>query len=63
MPNASTRPDQVLLDSELERRIAELEASGTSEFDGWSWIWMLLLGVVLPIGLYALGWYWGPTKS
>ena len=47
------------LDPELERRILALE-SGTeagTDFDLASWCWMILLGIVVPIGLLLWGWF------
>ena len=43
---------------ELEARIAALEnAAPTSDFDGAGWFWMMLLGVVIPLGLLIVGWW------
>ncbi len=42
---------------ELERRIEALEREPTGpDFDASSWMWLVLLGLVLPIGLLVLGW-------
>jgi len=44
------------LPAELEARIAALEhADRREDFDALSWIWMLLLGVVLPLVLVIVG--------
>jgi hypothetical protein len=46
------------LDPDLERRIAELEieANQGSGFTGIDWFWLMLLGVIGPIGLLFWGW-------
>jgi hypothetical protein len=43
---------------ELERRIDVLEgdAAARRDFDGRSWLWLVALGVVLPVVLLILGW-------
>ncbi|UVJ45576.1 hypothetical protein NVV94_08470 [Pseudomonas sp. LS1212] len=43
---------------ELERRLRLLEnpAEQGEDFDGMSWFWLLLLGVVLPIVALVAGW-------
>ena len=47
----------VSLPAELARRIDALEAQPTSyDFDAFSWVWLALLGLVLPIALLILGW-------
>lgn len=46
------------LPRELERRIEVLEKEPLSpDFDPASWMWLALLGLVLPIGVLVLGWY------
>jgi hypothetical protein len=46
------------LPPELEARIAALEnAAPTSDFDAAGWFWMMLLGVVIPLGLLMVGWW------
>lgn len=47
------------LGSELDRRIEALEsgAEAGSDFDAASWFWMLLLGLVVPVGLLLWGWF------
>jgi hypothetical protein len=47
------------LDPELERRIAALELGEETgaDFDAASWVWMILLGVVLPVALLLWGWF------
>ena len=43
---------------ELEARIAAIEIAGrTSDFDTSSWLWMILLGVVIPLIMLAIGWW------
>lgn len=42
---------------ELAARIAALESSGARmDFDSLSWVWMILFGILLPLGLLILGW-------
>ena len=46
------------LPPQLEARIAVVEnAAPTSDFDASSWLWMLLLGVAIPLILLAVGWW------
>jgi hypothetical protein len=47
------------LNPELERRIAALESGAETgaDFDLVSWWWMVLLGVLLPVGLLLWGWF------
>jgi hypothetical protein len=43
---------------DIEARLAVVEAHGAgADFDRASWVWMLLLGVVLPAVLLAVGWW------
>ncbi len=44
---------------ELERRLRLLEdpAEQGEDFDGMSWFWLLLLGLVLPAVALVAGWY------
>lgn len=46
------------LHPDLERRLAAIESGeqAGSDFDTASWVWMILLGIVLPILLLAWGW-------
>jgi hypothetical protein len=46
------------LQPELERRLAAIEsgAEAGSDFDAASWVWMILLGVALPVALLIWGW-------
>ena len=45
------------LPAELRRRIEALEREPlASDFDPVSWMWLTLLGLVLPLGLLVLGW-------
>jgi hypothetical protein len=46
------------LDPELERRVAALEnpAGQGDDFDGASWFWLLVLGVILPVLVIIWGW-------
>jgi len=42
---------------ELARRIEALEREAIgADFDRMSWMWLTLLGLVLPLGLLVLGW-------
>ena len=42
---------------ELAARIAALESTGErTDFDALSWFWMILFGILLPLGLLILGW-------
>ena len=51
------------LPAELEARIALLECAADDEdFDTASWFWMLLLGLVLPAAVIALGWWLEVTR-
>jgi hypothetical protein len=45
---------------ELEERLAALTdpARQAPDFDASSWLWLILLGVVVPLAL--LVWGWGP---
>jgi len=46
------------LPPELEARIAAFESTApTSDFDGASWFWMILLGIAIPLALLAVGWW------
>ena len=46
------------LPPELEARIAAFEnAAPTSDFDGASWFWMILLGIAIPLALLVAGWW------
>jgi hypothetical protein len=46
------------LPAELVRRIEALEREPLDpDFDPMSWIWLTLLGLVLPLGLLVLGWF------
>jgi hypothetical protein len=51
MSDSSTR--------ELERRIVALESQSETgdDFDAVSWLWIIVLGAVLPLGLIVLGWF------
>jgi hypothetical protein len=43
---------------DFEARLAAVEAHGAgADFDRASWVWMLLLGVVLPAVLLVVGWW------
>jgi hypothetical protein len=46
------------LPPELLERIAALEdpARQGSDFDAISWVWLILLGVIVPFGLLLWGW-------
>ena len=58
-PAASrTAPAAPPLPPELEARIAACEnAAPAADFDGASWFWMILLGLVVPLALLAAGWW------
>ena len=46
------------LPPELARRIEVLEQEPVGpDFDTASWMWLALLGLVLPMGLLVLGWW------
>ena len=46
------------LPPDLEARIAALQdAAAGSDFDTASWIWMIILGVAIPLVLLAAGWW------
>lgn len=48
---------QQQLPAELERRIRALETGGEGEdFDGSSWFWLIVLGIVLPVLALIVGW-------
>jgi hypothetical protein len=52
--SADLRP----LPPELVRRIEALESGGAEgDFDRRSWLWLILLGVVLPGALLIVGWW------
>jgi hypothetical protein len=52
-PGATTE-----LAPDLEARLIAVEAHGAgADFDRASWVWMLLLGVVLPAVLLVVGWW------
>jgi hypothetical protein len=45
------------LPPQLEARIAAIEIAGrTPDFDASSWLWMIVLGVVIPLLMLAVGW-------
>ncbi len=44
------------LPPELEARIATLERQSTTDFDARCWMWMVLLGVLVPVLLILIGW-------
>ena len=46
------------LPAELARRIEVLEEEPQGpDFDPVSWMWLALLGLVLPVGVLVLGWF------
>jgi hypothetical protein len=46
------------LPPELAHRIEVLERESVGpDFDAASWMWLALLGLMLPIGLLMLGWF------
>ena len=51
-------PQAPALPPQLEARIAAIEIAGrTSDFDTSSWFWMIVLGVVIPLMMLAVGWW------
>lgn len=61
MTDSAQRNDpqqQPALPPQLEARIAAVEnAAPRSDFDAASWLWMILLGVAIPLILVAVGWW------
>jgi hypothetical protein len=57
-PGSGELPTQMpALPQELEARLSALEAgTARADFDGFSWFWMVLLGVLLPAVLLVVGW-------
>jgi hypothetical protein len=54
----STTPPPVALPPDLEARIAAFEsAAPLQDFDVASWLWMLTLGIAIPLVLLAVGWW------
>ena len=54
----SDRAEIEMLAPDLQRRLAAVETHGSgADFDVSSWAWMMLLGVVLPAVLLAIGWW------
>ncbi len=52
------RPAAAALPPDLEARIAALERGvPRSVFDRASWLWMLALGLAMPLLLLAVGWW------
>jgi hypothetical protein len=46
------------LPPELEARIAMLEAKAArSDFDSYSWFWMIVFGIAIPVILLIVGWW------
>ncbi len=46
------------LPAELEARLAALERlAARSDFDGSSWFWMVLIGILIPALLLVIGWW------
>ena len=56
-PQSAETQLALALPPELEQRIVALEASSGLErdFDAHSWLWMLILGVILPAVLIVVG--------
>ena len=49
------------LPPEIEARLAAVAAAAEhNDFDGFSWFWMVALGIVGPALLIACGWVFGP---
>jgi hypothetical protein len=56
-PAHNSLPAQAL-PAELEARLAALETGASrSDFGGLSWFWMILIGIVIPLLLLAIGWW------
>lgn len=57
-PESGESPKQTpALPQELESRLSALEAgTAGTDFDAFSWFWMVLLGVLLPCILLFVGW-------
>jgi hypothetical protein len=54
----STSPPPVALPPDLEARIAACENTAPrGDFDAASWLWMLALGIAIPVVLLAVGWW------
>ena len=54
----NSAPRAPALPPQLEERIAAIEIAGrTSDFDTSSWLWMILLGVVIPLIMLVIGWW------
>jgi hypothetical protein len=50
------------LSPELEARLTQAEAAARhNDFDATGWLWMIVLGVVLPAALILAGWLYGPS--
>jgi hypothetical protein len=44
--------------ADLEARLAAFESAAPSgDFDRASWLWMILLGVAIPLVLLVVGWW------
>lgn len=57
-PAQPASPSSRVVESELDERLAVVEAHGArADFDRTSWVWMILLGLVLPCVLLAIGWW------
>ncbi len=55
--NEPARQTDSALPPELETRIAILERTAPREdFDSRSWIWIILLGLIVPLLLLVIGW-------
>jgi len=48
---------QEALPPELEARIAQLERAPSADFGRRDWMWMVLLGVIVPLLLIGIGWW------
>jgi len=57
MTDAAPEP----LSPAIEARLAAVAAVAEhNDFDGFSWFWMVMLGIVGPVLLIACGWLFGP---
>jgi len=56
--HSNLAPQAPALPPPLEARIAAIEIAGrTPDFDTSGWLWMIVLGVVIPLMMLAAGWW------
>jgi hypothetical protein len=54
----SAQANAAALPPALEARIAMLEATAArSDFDSYSWLWMIVFGIAVPVILLIVGWW------